>query len=135
MTNTKNTPIEALEREFPMRVLRYRPRRGSGGGGYSPGGEGIERDVLMLEDVTVSLVAERRVSQPLGAGGWFAGRGGGELATASGRRGARRAATATMHSEVACRRCLEDAHTRRWLGNASHRCRDVIGTTPRLVGR
>ena len=52
-----------------MRVLRYRLRRGSGGGGYSPGGEGIERDVLMLEDVTVSLVTERRVSQPWGLAG------------------------------------------------------------------
>ena len=69
MTNTKNTPIEALERKFPMRVLRYRPRRGSGGAGYSAGGEGIERDVLMLEDVTVSLVTERRVSQPWGLAG------------------------------------------------------------------
>ena len=69
MTNTKNTPIEALEREFPMRVLRYRLRKGSGGAGYSQGGEGIERDVLMLEDVTVSLVTERRVSQPWGLAG------------------------------------------------------------------
>ncbi|MBW3627189.1 MAG: hydantoinase B/oxoprolinase family protein, partial [Actinobacteria bacterium] len=52
MTNTKNTPVEALERHYPMRVLRYRLRRGSGGDGRHPGGEGIERDLLMLEDVT-----------------------------------------------------------------------------------
>lgn len=64
MTNTKNTPIEALERAYPMRVLRYRLRRGSGGAGWSLGGEGIERDLLMLEDVIVSLITERRVSQP-----------------------------------------------------------------------
>lgn len=69
MTNTKNTPIEALEREFPMRVLRYRLRRGSGGAGVGAGGEGIERDLLMLEDVTVSLVTERRASQPWGLAG------------------------------------------------------------------
>ncbi|MDZ7678575.1 MAG: hydantoinase B/oxoprolinase family protein [Acidimicrobiales bacterium] len=69
MTNTKNTPIEALERAFPMRVLRYRLRRGSGGTGWSPGGEGIERDLQMLEDVTVSLITERRVSQPWGLAG------------------------------------------------------------------
>lgn len=69
MTNTRNTPVEALEREFPMRVMRYRLRRGSGGAGFSPGGEGIERDVLVLEDVTVSLVTERRVSQPWGLSG------------------------------------------------------------------
>ena len=69
MTNTKNTPIEALERAFPMRVLRYRLRRGSGGAGSAPGGEGIERDLEMLEDVTVSLITERRVSQPWGLAG------------------------------------------------------------------
>ena len=69
MTNTQNTPIEALERAFPMRVLRYRLRRGSGGEGAFPGGEGIERDLLMLEDVTVSIIAERRTSQPPGAAG------------------------------------------------------------------
>ena len=66
LTNTKNTPIEALERAFPMRVLRYRLRRGSGGTGSSAGGDGIERDLLMLEDVTLSLITERRVSQPWG---------------------------------------------------------------------
>jgi N-methylhydantoinase B/oxoprolinase/acetone carboxylase alpha subunit len=69
MTNTKNTPIEAFERAFPMRVLRYRLRRGSGGVGLHAGGEGIERDVLMLEDVTVSLITERRETQPWGLGG------------------------------------------------------------------
>jgi N-methylhydantoinase B/oxoprolinase/acetone carboxylase alpha subunit len=69
MTNTKNTPCEALERSFPMRVLRYRLRRGSGGAGLAPGGEGIERDLQMLEDVTVSLITERRVSQPWGLAG------------------------------------------------------------------
>jgi N-methylhydantoinase B/oxoprolinase/acetone carboxylase alpha subunit len=69
MTNTRNTPIEALERSYPMRVLRYRLRRGSGGAGLCPGGEGIERDVMMLEDVTVSLITERRVSRPWGLAG------------------------------------------------------------------
>ena len=69
MTNTKNTPIEALERAYPLRVLRYRLRRGSGGAGLAPGGEGIERDLQMLEDVTVSLITERRVSRPWGLAG------------------------------------------------------------------
>ena len=69
MTNTKNTPIEALERAFPLRVLRYRLRRGSGGAGLAPGGEGIERDLQVLEDVTVSLITERRVSRPRGLAG------------------------------------------------------------------
>jgi N-methylhydantoinase B/oxoprolinase/acetone carboxylase alpha subunit len=69
MTNTKNTPIEALERSYGMRVTRYRLRRGSGGVGRHPGGDGIERDLTMLEDVTVSLVTERRVSRPWGLAG------------------------------------------------------------------
>ena len=66
MTNTRNTPIEALERAYPLRVLRYRLRRGSGGAGFSPGGDGIERDLQVLEDCTVSLITERRVSRPWG---------------------------------------------------------------------
>lgn len=44
MTNTRNTPIEALERTLPLRVLRYRLREGSGGAGAHPGGGGWGRD-------------------------------------------------------------------------------------------
>jgi N-methylhydantoinase B/oxoprolinase/acetone carboxylase alpha subunit len=69
MTNTRNTPAEAFERAFPVRVLRYRLRRGSGGAGSAPGGDGIERDLLVLEDVTLSLITERRVSRPWGLAG------------------------------------------------------------------
>src|SRR3546814_14353238 len=69
MDNTRNTPVEALERAFPLGVLRYRRRRGSGGAGLAPGGEGIERDLQVLEDVTVSLITERRVSRPKGLAG------------------------------------------------------------------
>jgi N-methylhydantoinase B/oxoprolinase/acetone carboxylase alpha subunit len=69
MTNTLNTPIEALERSYPLRVLRYRLRQGSGGAGLAPGGEGIERDLQVLEDCTVSLITERRVSRPWGLWG------------------------------------------------------------------
>ncbi len=69
MTNTRNTPIEALERAFPVRVLRQRLRRGSGGEGAAPGGEGIERDLEVLVACTASLITERRVSQPWGLEG------------------------------------------------------------------
>ncbi len=69
MTNTRNTPTEAFERLYPMRVVRYRLRQGSGGAGLAPRGEAIERDLLMLEDVTVSLITERRVSRPWGLDG------------------------------------------------------------------
>jgi N-methylhydantoinase B/oxoprolinase/acetone carboxylase alpha subunit len=69
MTNTKNTPVEALERAYPLRVLRLRLRRGSGGAGGADGGEGIERDLQVLEPCTVSLITERRVSRPWGLAG------------------------------------------------------------------
>jgi N-methylhydantoinase B/oxoprolinase/acetone carboxylase alpha subunit len=69
MTNSRNTPIEALERSFPLRVLRYWLREGSGGAGRFAGGEGIERDLQVLEDCTASLISERRVSQPWGLQG------------------------------------------------------------------
>jgi N-methylhydantoinase B/oxoprolinase/acetone carboxylase alpha subunit len=69
MTNTQNTPIEAFERSFPMRVRRYRLRSGSGGAGRWPGGEGVERDLEMLEPATVSLITERRASRPWGLEG------------------------------------------------------------------
>jgi N-methylhydantoinase B/oxoprolinase/acetone carboxylase alpha subunit len=69
MTNTRDTPVEAFERAYPMRVRRYELRCDSGGAGAAPGGDGIVREIEMLVDVTVSLVTERRVSQPWGVGG------------------------------------------------------------------
>jgi N-methylhydantoinase B/oxoprolinase/acetone carboxylase alpha subunit len=69
MTNTRNTPVEALERAFPVRVRRQRLRRGSGGAGAAPGGDGVERDLEVLVDATVSLITERRVSGPWGLAG------------------------------------------------------------------
>jgi N-methylhydantoinase B/oxoprolinase/acetone carboxylase alpha subunit len=76
MTNTKNTPIEAFERAYRMRVLRYRVRAGSGGDGRFRGGDGLERDLEMLEDATVSLVTERRDSRPWGLDGGEPGAAG-----------------------------------------------------------
>ena len=69
MTNTRNTPVEALERAYPLRVLRYGLRRNSGGGGAEPGGEGIVRDLQVLTPATLSLITERRASAPWGLGG------------------------------------------------------------------
>ena len=60
MTNTLNTPIEALELQFPMRVRRYALRRGSGGDGEFRGGDGIVREVEFLGPATVTLLTERR---------------------------------------------------------------------------
>lgn len=69
MSNTLNTPVEALEIEFPLRVREYSVRRGSGGRGRHNGGDGIVRSVEALEDMRYSLIAERRARQPRGAEG------------------------------------------------------------------
>ena len=68
-TNTLNTPVEALERSYGMRVQAVRLREGSGGAGAAPGGEGIEREIEVLQPSTVSLITERRISRPWGLAG------------------------------------------------------------------
>jgi N-methylhydantoinase B/oxoprolinase/acetone carboxylase alpha subunit len=85
MTNTLNTPIEALERAYPMRVRRLRLRTGSGGAGRWRGGDGIERDLEVLEDVTLSLITERRASAPWGLDGGGPGAPGENWLLAAGR--------------------------------------------------
>jgi N-methylhydantoinase B len=69
MSNTLNTPVEALELEFPLRVVQYAVRRGSGGAGRHRGGDGVVREVEALEPMTFSLITERRRHAPPGAGG------------------------------------------------------------------
>jgi len=69
MSNTLNTPVEALERAFPLRVLRSERRRGSGGAGRFRGGDGIVRELEALEPMQFSLIAERRRHGPRGAEG------------------------------------------------------------------
>jgi N-methylhydantoinase B len=76
MTNTLNTPIEALERAYPVRVRRLRLRSGSGGAGRYRGGEGIERDLEVLAPAVLSLITERRRSRPYGLDGGAAGASG-----------------------------------------------------------
>ncbi|UGS37701.1 hydantoinase B/oxoprolinase family protein [Capillimicrobium parvum] len=69
MSNTLNTPVEALERSFPLRVTRYELRRGTGGAGAHRGGDGVVREIEALEEVTYSLITERRRHGPPGAAG------------------------------------------------------------------
>ena len=69
MTNTRDTPVEALERAYPMRVRRYALRTNSGGAGFAAGGDGIVRELEMLDDATLSLITERRSSRPWGIAG------------------------------------------------------------------
>jgi N-methylhydantoinase B len=79
MSNTLNTPIEALEREFPLRVTEYALRRGSGGAGRHRGGDGVVRELEALREMTFSLIAERRRHPPRGAGGGEPGAPGRDL--------------------------------------------------------
>ncbi len=69
MSNTRNTPIESLERSYPMEIAEYAIRRGSGGTGAQVGGDGLVRRYRVLERCTVTLVTERRVRAPRGAMG------------------------------------------------------------------
>ncbi len=76
MTNSRNTPVEALEHAYPLRVLHYGVRRGTGGAGAHAGGDGVRRDIELLCDADVSLLTERRRTPPRGArGGADAARG------------------------------------------------------------
>jgi N-methylhydantoinase B len=69
MTNTLNTPVEALEAEYPLFVERYELRPNSGGDGRYRGGLGVTRSVTVLEDATVSILSERRRVAPRGIAG------------------------------------------------------------------
>lgn len=67
MSNTRNTPIESLEWSLPLRVDEYAVRRGTGGAGAMPGGDGVVRRYRVLEPCTVTLLTERRRRAPCGA--------------------------------------------------------------------
>src|SRR4029077_2601589 len=69
MSNTLNTPVEALELAYPLRVERYALRLGSGGKGEQGGGDGAVRERRVLEDGRLSLLPERRLHEPRGAAG------------------------------------------------------------------
>jgi N-methylhydantoinase B len=76
MSNTLNTPVEALELEYPLRVERYELLDGSGGAGAHRGGDGIVRRVRLLEDAWLSLLSDRRRHAPAGKDGGSSGRCG-----------------------------------------------------------
>jgi N-methylhydantoinase B len=69
MTNSLNTPAEALEYSYPLRVMKYALRAGSGGAGKHRGGDGIIREMEVLADATVTLLADRRKFRPYGLAG------------------------------------------------------------------
>jgi N-methylhydantoinase B len=79
MSNTRNTPVEALELAYPLRVERYALRRGSGGAGAHRGGDGVVRELRVLEPCRLSLLTQRRRRGPAGTGGGAAGAPGRNL--------------------------------------------------------
>jgi N-methylhydantoinase B/oxoprolinase/acetone carboxylase alpha subunit len=86
MTNSWNTPIEAFEHQYPLRVRRYRIRRGSGGRGKHRGGDGLIREIEFLTACEVTILSDRRRNGPYGLNGGSPGRPGRNiLQRASGR--------------------------------------------------
>jgi N-methylhydantoinase B len=76
MTNTWNTPVEAFEHQFPVRVEAYRVRRGSGGAGRHRGGDGIVRELRFLAPAEITILSDRRVKGPWGLAGGGDGKPG-----------------------------------------------------------
>jgi N-methylhydantoinase B len=85
MSNSLNTPVEALEHAYPFRVTHYSIRRGSGGAGRHRGGDGLRRDIQLLGDGRVTLLSERRLQGPRGAGGGSDGAPGENVLIREGR--------------------------------------------------
>ena len=79
MSNTLNTPVEALESEFPVRVRELSIRRGSGGSGRVRGGDGMTREIEALEPMGFTLISERRRHPPRGRDGGGDGQPGRNL--------------------------------------------------------
>jgi N-methylhydantoinase B len=73
MSNTRNTPIEALEYQFPLSVSEYAIRTGSGGDGLHRGGNGLRRTIRFKVPVTATIISERRNYAPYGLNGGEAG--------------------------------------------------------------
>jgi N-methylhydantoinase B/oxoprolinase/acetone carboxylase alpha subunit len=69
MSNTRNTPVEAIEHYLPVRIRQYRLRTDSAGAGAFPGGQGIVREYEMLTETSVTVLSERRRRPPYGAAG------------------------------------------------------------------
>jgi N-methylhydantoinase B len=76
MTNSWNTPAEAFEHAYPVRVRAYRVRRGSGGAGRHRGGDGILRELEFLQPAEVTILSDRRLRQPYGLSGGQPGAAG-----------------------------------------------------------
>jgi N-methylhydantoinase B/oxoprolinase/acetone carboxylase alpha subunit len=76
MSNTRNTPVEAIEHYLPVRIRQYAIRQGSGGAGTWRGGDGLVREYEMLTETSVTILSERRKGRPYGARGGEPGQSG-----------------------------------------------------------
>lgn len=85
MTNTLNTPIEALEYGYPLLVTEYSIRRGTGGKGHNRGGDGIVREIRLLSDAEVTVLSERRKIPPYGFSGGGQGKAGKNIVIRDGK--------------------------------------------------
>jgi N-methylhydantoinase B len=76
MTNSMNTPVEAFEHSYPIRVLRYSLRKNSGGAGKRRGGDGVVREIQFLTGARLTVVSDRRKFAPYGLNGGAPGKSG-----------------------------------------------------------
>ena len=76
MSNSLNTPVEALEHQLPIRIRRYGIRRGSGGRGRHDGGQGVVKEFEFLGDADIAVLSERRIGAPYGRNGGAPGERG-----------------------------------------------------------
>ena len=100
MTNTLNTPIEAMEFAFPLRLKRYALRRGSGGRGKYNGGDGLVREVEFLAPARVTILSERRKFPPPGYHGGHHGQPGENILLKGGYEEVHLAGKETLDVEV-----------------------------------
>jgi N-methylhydantoinase B len=84
MSNTRNTPAEAVEYHYPIRVRAYHCRPGSGGHGRHPGGDGIVRELELFAEAQVTLVGDRRRRGPWGLAGGAPGAPGHDVLVRQG---------------------------------------------------
>ena len=85
MTNTANTPVEALETYYPIRVRRYARRWGSGGRGRHAGGDGVVREIEFLARARLTVLGDRRRHRPYGLDGGTSGSAGRDWMIRNGR--------------------------------------------------